>query len=266
MNHKLNSIDVIIEKPILEYSSDMVVNSKFGPIIVNINDKYISNDILNNRYWAESDIELIRQLLIVRLRTKNTVVFYDVGANIGTHALAMSKLFGDRVKIRAFEAQSKIFNMMLGTIALNNISNIDSHWIAVSDSIGQTLELELPDYSKPNNFGGFELVKPRHTDNQDMIRSGLTEQVSTTTLDLFNETVDFIKMDIEGMEHLAINGAICTIEKGRPMCFIEIKKTDAEKVFGFFRSRNYKIYLKADNAIFIPNEEPIIIEGLHQVN
>ena len=79
----------------------------------------------------------------------------------------------------------------------------------------------------------------------------------------FSRYIDKISNGHTLQDWINING------KGHGMIKIEMhqnSKIDAEKVFGFFRSRNYKIYLKADNAIFIPNEEPIIIEGLHQVN
>ncbi len=65
------------------------------------------------------------------------------------------------------------------------------------------------------------------------------EFVNVATIDSLAESVDFIKMDIEGMEDKAIEGAVNTIDKYRPICYIEIVKTNANFVLEFF----YHFYL-----------------------
>lgn len=248
-------------------SPNVVAHSKYGPIIVNINDRFIAKHIFKYGYWAEQDINLIKQLIEHRLKTQQQIMLYDVGANIGTHTLALAKTFAERITVRAFEAQSAVFNMLCGTVALNGLTNVNCHRNAVSDQDGLGIEIQLPDYTQENNFGGFELMAPRASDNQDMVKSGATEVVQSLTLDSFNERVDFIKMDIEGMEHLALAGAKKMVEASRPICFIEVFKTDAQVVFDFFKSRQYQIYRWGTaDAIFIPKESGIQIQGLQSVD
>jgi len=244
---------------------NVVVASKFGPIIVNKNDSFIARDILRLGYWAEREIDMIAMLIRIILKNQNTALFYDVGANIGTHSLALSKMFSEKIKVRAFEAQRAIFDMLCGTMALNKIMNVECHLNAVGDVDGDVIDLYLPDYNLPNNFGGFELIKAKNSDNQDMVKSGACEKVRTVTLDSFDEKVNFVKIDIEGMEHIAIAGAIKTIDSGRPICLIEIIKTEKHIVLDFFRSRNYSLYEMEHNVIFIPNEIGINIEGLPRI-
>ncbi len=75
------------------------------------------------------------------------------------------------------------------------------------------------------------------------------------TIDQFAEPVDFLKLDIEGMEHLALVGAKQTIQQHRPICFVEMWKTDTDAVKQFFKTANYRAYAyKPDDWIFFPAE------------
>ena len=124
--------------------------------------------------------------------------------------------------------------MLCGTLALNNILSVTAHHKAVSDRAGETITITLPDYNLPNNFGSFELIPPRLSDNQSMTPS-VSEIVDTIILDEFDEAVDFIKMDIEGMEDQALRGAYRLFEKFLPIVFIEILRTDRDFVLDFLK-------------------------------
>jgi FkbM family methyltransferase len=242
-------------------SPNFLTNSKFGKIIINKNDKYIGRHIIEKGYWAEDDINVIIKLLEIQLQKKDFLTFYDIGANVGTHSLAIAKTFKKNVKIRAFEAQRMIYNMLCGTVALNGNSNIYCHNFAVSDINGGSIEIKMPNYYSVNNFGGLELIPPLLSDNHDLITSEL-EYISTITIDSFNEHIDFLKMDIEGMEDKAIKGAVNSISKSRPICFIEVHKTDHNFIFNFFKNIEYTGYKKGMDLIAIPNEINIDINGL----
>jgi FkbM family methyltransferase len=243
-------------------SPNLVAHSNYGPIIINAFDVYIGQSVLKTGYWAEGDIELMKQLCSYLLKKKESITFYDVGANIGTHSLALAKVFGDKIKVRAFEAQSTIYYMLCGTIALNSLSNIHPHNLAVSDSSNETIKIQLPDYTKANNFGGFEIKPPRNSDNHSMKLSGRVEIVQTVHLDYFNEPVDFIKMDIEGMEHVAILGAIKILNDHRPCLYIEIVKTDRIALLEILKNNNYIIYSRQDDVLCIPIEYDLHVSGL----
>ena len=80
-----------------------LINSNYGPIIININDSVIGRSICQSGYWANDDIELIKTLINFLLNKKESIVFYDVGANIGTHSLALGKTYKNKIKIFSFE-------------------------------------------------------------------------------------------------------------------------------------------------------------------
>lgn len=242
-----------------------IVNSTYGPMIINANDQYIGRSIEVYGYWAQDDIHLIKSLLDLLLTVKPTIKMYDVGSNIGTHSVALAKLLGDKISIRAFEAQRQVYYLLCGNIAVNGLDNVHCHHTAVSDVSNNTILINLPDYNMPNNFGGLELIEPTKSDNQYMTKTR-SELVTTICLDQFNEDVDFIKMDIEGMEHLALKGAKKLIEKSRPICFVEMFKTDTDSVKKFFKKNNYVAYAyKPDDWVFFPSESNFCINGKEQI-
>jgi FkbM family methyltransferase len=241
-----------------------IINSNYGPIIINVYDKYIGGHISKLGYWAEDDINVIFELMIILLKKKESIMFYDVGANIGTHSLALHKLLNGKIRIRAFEAQRQVFNMLCGTMAINGISNVHCYNNAVSDIDGNSISIRVPDYMEINNFGGLEIEKALLSDNQSMIFTH-TEFVKTITLDSFNEPVDFVKIDIEGMEEKAINGMKNLINSHRPIMFIEISKSNSNNILNFFKSLKYSCHIKSGDAIFSPIEYGIEINSLNKL-
>ena len=245
-------------------SPNIVAYSQDGPIIININDQIIGQSILKTGGWERQEINLIIRIIENQFKNKEQLMFYDVGANIGTHSLALAKHFGPKIKIRAFEAQRPILNMLNGTLALNGILSVVTHNVAVSDKGSETIQIKLPDYTARNNFGGLELMSPQISDNQSMTLSK-TEDVKTLILDDFDEPVDFIKMDIEGMEDRALKGATALFKKYNPVAFIEILKTDRLFIFDFFRSRSYQGFEIGGNLLALPENVQIKFNGARQL-
>lgn len=243
-----------------------LVNSQFGPMIVNSNDQYIGRSLEMYGAWARDDIELISSFLNLLLQHKPCVTLYDVGANIGTHTVALARTFGDRVRVRSFEAQRQVYYLLCGNIAINGLDNVTAHHAAVTDTADDVMQIDLPDYGLPNNFGGLELIKTQRSDNQHMTKQQ-SESVVTMTLDQFDEAVDFVKLDIEGMEHIALRGARDTISQHRPICFVEMLKTDLEAVKKFFGDLNYVAYqYKPEDWLFFPEESPYGLVNGQRIN
>ena len=152
------------------------------------------------------------------------------------------------------------------TIKVNNLNNIKLYHTAVSDKNDEIIRINLPDYSKRNNFGGLELCKPfQNSDNFDMKKSGILEDIKTIKLDTFNEEVDFIKIDVEGMESLVLKGSKNLITNYRPFVLIELLKTKLEDITEFFRDKDYNIYSKGMDAFVIPIESKVNFKGLKKL-
>ena len=198
------------------------------------------------------------------LGRKRNVTIYDVGANIGTHTLALAKINPDRVLVRSFEAQSKVFYMLCGTVALNGLGNVHCHNNVVGEDNFKFIKMKIPDYSGNYNFGGFEVKDIAKSDNQDMEKPFI-ERIQMITLDSFNESVDILKIDVEGMEESVLSGAVQIFESSRPICFIEYFKSNRENIFKFFRDRKYIGYATHQDLLAVPESMDIQINGLQRV-
>lgn len=243
---------------------NVIVSSKYGPIIINRYDNGVGKQISQLGYFSDSDVDLIKNLVAIRLQNQETVTFYDIGANVGTHTLALAKSFPENIKIRAFEAQRQVYYMLCGTVAINGLENVSCHLNAVADTNGAEIAVPIPNYHAPQNFGGLEVVAPQRSDNQDM-RFSHIENVSTVTIDSFCEQVDFLKMDIEGMEDKALFGATATVQKYRPISFVEILKTDIDFCLKFFSQHSYRVYERGMDIIAIPTEHQIDFSDLKRL-
>jgi FkbM family methyltransferase len=229
-------------------------------MIINGNDKWIGPSIEQFGAWAADDIELIARVLDILLADRDHVTFYDVGANIGTHTVALARHFDTRISIRAFEAQRQMFYILCGNVAINGLDNVFCHHCAVSDGTVEAIDILLPDYHKINNFGGLELMDAVNSDNSLMSKC-LVETVSCVTVDSYRESVDFVKLDIEGMELRALQGARHIIQASRPICFVEVLKSDVEAIRDFFRQYSYILYqYKSDDWIFVPEESNVELD------
>lgn len=231
-------------------SPNAVYNTEYGLIILSMNDKGVGNDIRSTGYFERDQINILKGFAQKLLEKKDHIVFYDVGANIGTHTLAMAQTFGKSISIRSFEAQRQVYYMLCGTIALNGLRNVTCHNLAISGYSG-LMDINLPDYDSYQNFGGFELLPIEKSDNGDMVKNHW-ESVKVEPLDLFNEPVDIIKMDIEGCEEDALKGSLDMITKYKPVCMIEQHKSNSNNIIKFFVDLGYTVPTQQHDLLCFP--------------
>lgn len=201
--------------------------AKHGYTLYNKNDKYIGRSIALYGEFSELELVLFNQIC------KQNAVVVEVGANIGTHTMALSKLVGENGRVYAFEPQRIVFQTLCANMALNSITNVEAFQMAVSNEEGSLLIPEF-DYDKENNFGGIEL---------DKFRQG--RKVPKVKLDDFLELdrLDFMKIDVEGMEQSVIEGAACLIEKFKPILYVENDRVEkSEALLHTIKSMGYSIY------------------------
>ena len=243
---------------------NVLVASAYGPMIVNVRDKFIGQSILQNEYWAKAEIDMLHQLAEAVLADAPALTFLDLGANVGIHSLALAQTFDGRVNVHAVEAQRQIFHMLCGTMALNGLDNVRCYRAAVSDRAGETLTYDLPDFRQANNLGRLELAPPALSDNAELVKAG-RERAPTITIDSFAVKVDLIKLDVEGMELRALEGGRQTIARDKPVLFFETVKSDQDAIVGFFRLQGYHGYVRGHELLAIPPERRITIKGLKKV-
>ncbi len=130
--------------------------------------------------------------------------FIDCGAHMGAYSILLSEHFE---KVHAFEAQRRTFYQLCGNIFINEKSNITPHHEAVTTVTEANQIATLHVVSEDG--GGSTIRVPQG--NQAVLSH---EQVKTVTIDSYNfNRVGLIKLDIEGNELKALNGARHTIER-----------------------------------------------------
>jgi len=214
-----------------------LIKAKHGYTIYNKNDRYIGRSIEAYGEFSEKEVALFRQICKVGF------VVVEVGANIGSHTLALSKMVGNSGRVYAFEPQRVVFQTLCGNLALNSIENVEAFDVALSDEDGSLL---IPDirYDVEGNFGGVEI---------DKFKSG--RKTPKAKLDNFLELqrLDFLKIDVEGMEREVLLGALASIEKFKPIMYIENDRVDkSQALIALIKDKGYNIY-EHNPMLFNPN-------------
>ena len=116
-------------KPIIkdEQGFNALIKGKEGYIVYNKNDIYIGKAIEKYGEFSEHEIKLFDYLC------HSGDIIIDIGANIGTHTLAFSRIVGDNGKVYAYEPQKIIFYTLCANVAINSITNIECKHQAVGN-------------------------------------------------------------------------------------------------------------------------------------
>lgn len=163
---------------------------------VNAADDVIAPEILAYGFHEKYETELLKKIV------KPSMIFVDIGANIGYYSLVAAQLVGQSGKVYAFEPDPINYHLLLSNIETNHFRNIVPIQKAVSNQ-ADSVKLFLD----RGNFGAHTLSES----NIQTERRGFVE-VEAITLDAFfkaegNSTVDFIKMDVQGSEGRVIEKA-----------------------------------------------------------
>ena len=158
--------------------------------------------ILERAAFDPQEVEMAVRLLEFRRKNYGDgVLGIDCGANIGVHTVEWAIAMTGWGSVIAIEAQERLYYALAGNIAINNCFNAIAMNAAVSSEPG-IMNIPVPDYFKPSSFGSLEL-KPR-ADTEFIgqpIDYGNTVPVQKISIDALGlPRVDFIKLDVEGME------------------------------------------------------------------
>lgn len=156
------------------------------------------------------EVEKAEQSLAKNLIRPGMTVF-DVGANIGDYSILLSRLVGSSGQVYSFEPASSTFQKLRERLEKYSCQNVHPFQNAVF-SRNQPIEFnEFPeDYSVWNSIGKPAMLEPQGFGGYVPIVK--TEVVDAIALDTFCqehqiETIDYLKLDVEGAESDALQGA-----------------------------------------------------------
>lgn len=161
-------------------------------------------------------------------------VVIDIGGNIGYHALLASKLVGQTGKVITIEPSSIVFKELVQNLKLNNTSNV----IAVRKAISNEEGFVTLYYGGENNEGYSSIV--RGTGNAEQVEAMPFPQIGEFVP---LETIDLIKIDVEGAEDLVVQGMIPILNRLKDDCaiFLEIGPEHGPELLSQFIDSGFKV-------------------------
>jgi len=212
-----------------------LIKNQDGSFLLFEND-FISRQILQGKPWEPHFREVINLI-----QPGDHVL--DGGANFGYNAVMMGGRVGPSGKILAFEPQRIIYQQLNANFLLNNIHNAHTFKCALSNKSGLVVQMNPVNFQSPNlNIGDTSIGKGGE---------------STSTLkidDLKLEKFDFLKLDIQGYEVFALEGAIQSLMRFKPFVFVEIEphqlarhQCNPQQVVELLKGIGYKMFnIKTD--------------------
>ena len=177
---------------------------------------------------------------IMKIARESNVIF-DIGANVGWYSLLLAKTY-PAAQVYAFEPLPRTYSLLQKNMSLNSLTNLSSFNIAIFNN-KKMIDL----FWSETESGSTSIANLREYDDTKLIK------VPAITLDEFclsNKIYpNFIKLDIEGSELFALQGAKKVLQNKRPTIFCELLRKWAKKcgyevneVFEYLRNFDYKCY------------------------
>lgn len=176
------------------------------PAVACTSDTQISGWLNFSEYWSfHGGIPKAEKLLMQKClsgASRDSTVAIDIGANLGLFTVALASLgYSD---VHAFEPVPQTFARLKANLANNRfLKNYKLNSVALGSEEGFT-EFQIFENSPAIN----RLASPSKYE----LKTTSTQQVPVTTLDKYCDEhqirkIDFLKIDVEGMEPLVIKGA-----------------------------------------------------------
>ncbi len=146
------------------------------------------------------------QTVLGMLHERRVVV--DGGAHVGTWSRVFSQHFE---RVLAFEPSPDTYEALAANMTAFGCANVEVHHAALGGTAGFITMILDPTNIQKKNTGGRRIQV-----------GGTVPMVTVDSLAL--PILDFLKLDVEGSEVAALNGAVETIRRCKPVVLFEDKK------------------------------------------
>ena len=213
-----------------------LVEARRGRFLALDTDAYVGKSLIELGEYGEEQSLLFDKLL------KPEAVVVEVGSNIGAHTVGLAK---KARMVHAFEPQRRLFHILCGNVALNELDNVNCYRIAAGEN-RETVDITVLDFDcQDNNTGSFSLDSP----------GPRLDWVEVVPISI---ACDFLKIDVEGWEAKVLKGASSMIKSCKPVMYIEndrVKKSD--ELIGLVNGLGYKAYWHVTNLFNSKNKNGV---------
>ncbi|MBO7537542.1 MAG: FkbM family methyltransferase [Alphaproteobacteria bacterium] len=218
--------------------SDKIVNINLAKFYVpNYPTDLIQSEIVDNGTFFE--IDLLKEL---QPYIKKNAVILDIGANIGNHSVYWA-VKTDAKRIYSFEPVKDFFKILQKNVEINNLTNkIKILNIGLSD---KKINGTISSYDRTN-------IGETHV-KQDPNGNLLLDKLDNIKIE--EDTIDFVKIDVEGHELEVLQGARETLLKYKPTIFVESFPDKKPKVHEYLTNLGYRLEKSfvGNNYIYVFN-------------
>lgn len=211
-------------------------------------DDIVANSIINNQVFDKEIVDCAANFI------KPGSVVLDLGANYGQMSVLFSKMVTEKGKVYSFDADDFIFEILKKNLNANNCKNVEPFFGAVHNIEGEVLVFPEQDFVRFGAYGSYGI---------DYTATKKGREVPTLTIDGLNiqREISFMKIDIQGGDLFAMQGAIETIKRNQMPILFEFEylfQDDMHLVFqdyvDFVSQINYKFarVINAQNYLILP--------------
>ena len=253
---------VLFKKSFLIYFTDFFQENSYKSIVI-LNNKinfFVPNQLTNWRVDTFFSKEPETLDWIDNFEKEN-FIFWDIGANIGLYSIYNSIKHSKSTTI-AFEPSSSNLRVLTRNISINNLEKkikvLSMPLTNKENTFQEMYEGHFIEGGALNSFGertDFEGNEFKPEMKYSLLGTSINYLIDNKIL----EIPDYIKIDVDGIEHLILEGGNKVLNNGKiRSCSIEINENYKEqyrKVLNIMEQNNFEILHKKHNQDMFSGEK-----------
>lgn len=233
----------------LAMGPDKVHSFMYADRLFHVHLPFADKDLIQRKILLSSSFFELPYLERIRKIMPGGAIVIDAGANIGNHTLFFAGVCRAK-RVYSFEPQRQIFRILETNIRLNDFDQV----MPINAVLGAAAGRANMETFTARNIGATSFQAATEGDY---------EITSIDALDL--DKVDFIKMDVEGAQQPALEGARQTLARCRPLLWIELRRKlgEYEPTAALLQSMGYRQErcLGPDDFLFAPCPETAAVKA-----
>jgi len=230
-----------------------VVDADVGAILTDARDTEVGQSIRSAKTWAPGEGRFLRETLRPGMRV------IDIGANIGYFTLLMANMVGAEGRVLAVEADPDTVGILRANLELRDSTNVEVLPVVATRSRGIVTVSRCA-----GNLGG----------HKGFVAAGADEYIPVQGIRLDDALdpaapIDFVKVDVEGMDHAAIEGLERSIRQWRPLLLVEFNPANIEafgddphEVLRFYRGLGLQVSVLGTDALLLRDAAGLDLDEL----